>query len=670
MEANIPAPQQSPVSTYGDVSSIPNPRTTVYGMMDERDTPGFALARALGVSAEFGQKGKQEAEKPPSQMQQEQEAALAAMGAERDRVKLAGGTSFFGLMKDPDASMDTYQLNRGRREADIYSGKLRDAYAASGLADNDDPKAFAAFVQQQQQQIFGEMLKDADPSYYHGFVTQVSKSFEDMATAHAGNLDTFVTSRTRLAAEERITQKAALDMTMLKESTAFGTMMNTLMGAESGGNYNAYFGNGGNQSVRFTDMTLSQVLEWQSSQIAAGAQSVAVGKYQFINKTLKEVIRQAGLDPETTKFSPAVQDKLVLTRLLTTRKFQDFLDGKITAEDYLDNHLAPEFAGLKKTSGVGEYDGDGLNKATLSSRKSIAALLQFRENYVRDPTSLKEATKNEDGLYVVGGDEPSGVGSMVENAETEFGITGVEARGIAANAYIKMLEADPSMADRDDLEDIMARSRLSREERDKVLGVRDRLRAENDANAAIQERERNEFLVTQTDNFLRTGDKAALAEIKQQNPEVHAKLLALEANPPIIENPKEAEQNFRETVPTTDPEFKIKALRAYADGQIDRAAYKKAVAQYDMEQNAKEVLELPGVEAYVSTMASSLPPGDRKMFESTLAAAVADLREANGGNRPAVSAVLAEVQNTYTQIAAVSQQRAAQIDASYTQGTQ
>lgn len=663
----MPAPQQSPIGPYGDVSSIPNPRTTIYGMVDARDTPGYALARALGVSVDMGKTIKAEEEKPPSQMEQDQLASLAAMGAEKDRLKLAGGQSVFGLMKDPDSSMDSYELNRGRREADIYSGKLRDAYAASGLADNDDPKAFAKFVQQQQQEIFGTVLKDADPSFYHGFVTQVSQSFEDMATAHAGNLDNFVASRSKLAAEERISQRASIDQATMKERTSFGLLMDNLMGAESGGNYNAFHGNGNNRSIRFTDMTLQQVLDWQKGGEwrRLGAGSSAVGKYQFIEKTLAETIRQSGLDPATTKFTPAVQDRLIMTRLLTSRNMQGFLDGKITAEEFLDQGLALEFAGLQKTNGKGHYDGDGLNRATHSSRKSIAALLQFRENYLRDPYSLKEAQKDEKGVLVVGKDEPSGVGTLVENAEKEFGITGVEARQVAANAYIKMLEADPTMADRDDLEDIMARSRLSREERDKVLGVRDRIRAENDANAAIQQRERDELVVSQADTFLRSGDRAALDQIKVQNPEVHSKLLALTANPPVIENPKEAERLFAETVSPEDPDFKIKALRAYADGQIDRSTYTKAVKQYDMTQNAKEVLELPGIEAYVQTVEQTIPAGHRKQFRDTLAVAIEDLREQNGGSRPAVSAILAEVQNIHATVASTVQQDVAATDAKY-----
>src|SRR5690606_34793400 len=164
---------------------------------------------------------------------------------------------------------------------------------------------------------------------------------------------------------------------------AIGTFMDNIMGAESGGNYNAFHGNGNNQSIRFTDMTIGDVLQWQKNGLwkRHGASSSAVGKYQFLEKTLRETAREAGVSLDT-KFTPAVQDKLIFHRLTQKRGMKDYLEGKISAEEFLDSGLAKEFAGLKMTSGKGAYDGDGLNKATLSSRKTLAALKAFKEAYL------------------------------------------------------------------------------------------------------------------------------------------------------------------------------------------------------------------------------------------------------------------------------------------------
>ncbi|KQR67865.1 hypothetical protein [Rhizobium sp. Leaf341] len=647
------APQQSTVPVYKETSNIPNPNTA-YFMHDARDTPGAALGKLLGVSVDALQKQKQLDEKPKSQMEQDQLAALATVGAEKDRLKLAGGQTMFGVMKDPDASMDSYEVNRGRRDADLWAGKLRDEYAASGLADNDDPKAFQAFVQSKQKEMFDTTLKDVDPSYYHGFLTRVSSSYEDMGKAHAGNLDTFITAKNKMAMESRIGAKVEIDMATNKETSAFGQFMTEIMGAESGNNYNAFHGNGSNQSIRFTDMSIGDVLKWQSSGEwkRLGGKSSAVGKYQIIESTLKDTVRASGIDLDT-KFTPAVQDKLIMFRLFDTRKMADYLDGKISDEDMVDKHLAAEFAGLKTTSGKGMYDGDGLNKASLSARRTIAALQQFKAAYMRDPATVVK--KTEDGKLIIGGDSPSAIGAEVENAESEFGLPQTEVRNAAANAMIKMLEADPTLAERDDLEDVMANAKLSRAERDRVHETRDRLREENSTKSKIAEKEQEARLVAAADKYVQSGDQSALQEIRQANPDVYQKLLALSANPAPASEYAEGNAEFTSGVSYEDPETPVNTMRAYSEGKIDKATYAKVMKQYNVVQNAKDVLDLPGVDAFVSSLEQSLPASVRKQFKQGLATVAEDLREQNEGRRPSVTAIMEEAQKIHGLLSASGQ---------------
>ncbi|WP_349434251.1 hypothetical protein [Pararhizobium sp. A13] len=647
------APQQSSVPVYKETSNIPNPNTA-YFQYDARDTPGAALGKLLGVSVDAIQRHKQQEDKGPSTMEQEQLAALASVGAEKDRLKLAGGKSMFGIMKDPDSSMDSYELNRGRRDADLYAGKLRDEYAASGLADNDDPKAFQAFVQAKQKEMFETSLKDADPSYYHGFLTRVASSYEDMGRAHAGNLDTFISAKNKLAMESRIEAKVGIDMATAKETSAFGQFMNEIIGVESGGNYNAFHGNGNNNRVRFTDMTIQQVLDWQKGGEwrRLGAGSSAVGKYQFIESTLKDVVRASGIDPNT-KFTPAVQDKLIMHRLFTTRNMKDYLDGKISDEEMVDKHLATEFAGLKKTDGRGVYDGDGINKASLSARRTIAALQRFKEAYMRDPASVVK--KDEDGKLVIGGPAQSAIGAEVENSEAEFGLPQPVVRQAAANAIVKMLEADPSLAERDDLEDIMANAKLSRAERDSVHQVRDRLREETSTKAQIAEREQEAQLVAAADKYVQNGDQEALQEIRQVNPEIYQKLLSLQAKPGNAADYAESNSVFASGVSYDDPETPVNTMRAYAEGQIDKVTYSKVMKQYNVVQNAKDVLDLPGVDAFVSSLEQSLPVTVRSQFKQGLATIAEDLREQNEGRRPSVTAIMEEAQKIHGLLSATGQ---------------
>lgn len=647
----MPASQQSMISPSSGVGNVPDPRT-INGLFSARDTPGAALANLLGVTVDTMSKDKNR-DNQPSQMEKDQLAALAQMGAEKDRLKLAGGQSVFGLMKSPDSSIDSFQLNRGRREADIFAGKLRDAYAQSGLAENDDPKAFEEFVKAQQAEIWGSILKDADPSFQHGFVTNVAQSFQDMALAHAGNLDGYVASRNKLAMTERVNQRVAIDTADISEQTAFSTLTDTLMAGESGGNYNAYHSNANNHTIRFTDMTLQDVMDWQSSGQwqKNGAGSSAVGKYQFVGNTLKAVVRAAGLDPKTTKFTPEVQDKLFLTTISGQYRrgnkytLENFLDGTITAEQLLDNTLTSEWAALKGSSGRGKYDGDGKNASTVGASKTIAALLAFRDAYQKDPNAARIAKDEAGKATLIGADSP--VGSLVDNAEAEFGVRGGDVRTAAANAYIAAMEANPAIAERNDLEDKLASAKLSAAERQKVIAARDRIRDESSHNAALQERERNDFLASAADQFLRNGDKQSLAEIKKQNPEVHSKLLALVANPPKIDDPKAAKAAFEERVSYSDPDFKIKALEAVANGQIDKATYGRVIQQFETNENAKAVLELPGVEDFVGALESTIPESSRKPFRQMLANAMTDLKEQNGGKRPPITAILSEIQTLH-----------------------
>jgi hypothetical protein len=52
--------------------------------------------------------------------------------------------------------------------------------------------------------------------------------------------------------------------------------------------------------------TLAQIDQYQTDRISAGFKSSAIGRYQFIRKTLREVVVLSGL-PGTIRFSPDVK---------------------------------------------------------------------------------------------------------------------------------------------------------------------------------------------------------------------------------------------------------------------------------------------------------------------------------------------------------------------------
>jgi muramidase (phage lysozyme) len=130
---------------------------------------------------------------------------------------------------------------------------------------------------------------------------------------------------------------------------------------ESGGNYNAVYG--GKEEPTLSSMTVDQVLAYQDKLKTAGADSTAVGKYQFLNKTLsglKDKLKLTGSEV----FDGTLQDKLALAKL-QERGFNDYVAGKLPANSFIAE-ISKEWAALPKdATGKGQYDSDGINKANI-----------------------------------------------------------------------------------------------------------------------------------------------------------------------------------------------------------------------------------------------------------------------------------------------------------------
>lgn len=124
-------------------------------------------------------------------------------------------------------------------------------------------------------------------------------------------------------------------------------LLNLCASKESaGGNYNALFSN--TYDNRITDMTIAQILEFQTKRIQE-VNGSAIGRYQFIRSTLEGVVTQyAGWGPEEQRrirFTPKVQDYLILLTLKRVRRLDDWLSGKLPSIDF-QLKLAMEFASV------------------------------------------------------------------------------------------------------------------------------------------------------------------------------------------------------------------------------------------------------------------------------------------------------------------------------------
>lgn len=157
-------------------------------------------------------------------------------------------------------------------------------------------------------------------------------------------------------------------------------LLDTIAKVESKHNYNAYFGNSANTTIKFTEMTVNEVVAWQRQFVEQGNASSAVGRYQFIDSTLVGLMRQLNIDGNE-KFDEALQDRLAVA-LLERRGIREYVDNKISREEFAHN-LSKEWAALPKAVGDNPeqsyYAGDGLNKAQLSVGEMYASIATVRK---------------------------------------------------------------------------------------------------------------------------------------------------------------------------------------------------------------------------------------------------------------------------------------------------
>lgn len=156
---------------------------------------------------------------------------------------------------------------------------------------------------------------------------------------------------------------------------SYKPLLNLIATVESNGNYNAHFGNSRNDSVKFTEMSVSEVRQWQKDFVAQGSPSSAVGRYQIISTTLDGLINELNIEP-TQKFDSETQDKMAVA-LLERRGAEQYVNQELTPEQFAAN-LAKEWAALPKVIGDNPeqsyYAGDGLNKSLVEPKEVLDAI--------------------------------------------------------------------------------------------------------------------------------------------------------------------------------------------------------------------------------------------------------------------------------------------------------
>jgi muramidase (phage lysozyme) len=126
-------------------------------------------------------------------------------------------------------------------------------------------------------------------------------------------------------------------------------------GTERGRGYDEVIGFGkfGDPPLPVTQMTLTEIYQYQKDVVNAGAPSGAVGRYQFINAkkfpTLSSTAEALGYDPDTTYFTPEIQDEFAIYRM-EERGLSSWLSGKKSTNSFI-NGLSYEWASIPNTAG-------------------------------------------------------------------------------------------------------------------------------------------------------------------------------------------------------------------------------------------------------------------------------------------------------------------------------
>jgi hypothetical protein len=139
--------------------------------------------------------------------------------------------------------------------------------------------------------------------------------------------------------------------------------------------------------IDFSKMTISEFLRRGSLKPGNPDRLFAVGKYQIIPATMRDLIKQLKIDPDTTYLDPSTQDSLFTNGLVGQRrkKVDDYIKGRSDDRDGAILQLAQEFASVgvpydmtvgnkKLKKGDSYYSGIGGNKAHNSPEQVGAAL--------------------------------------------------------------------------------------------------------------------------------------------------------------------------------------------------------------------------------------------------------------------------------------------------------
>jgi conjugal transfer mating pair stabilization protein TraG len=154
-----------------------------------------------------------------------------------------------------------------------------------------------------------------------------------------------------------------------------GALLDLIAAPESGGNYNAWYGQPRQSEVDLSSLTLDQVRTLQGELVRANGGS-AIGRYQIVGETLDHLMGRLNLSG-AERFTPELQDRLAL-QLARDAGLDDWREGRTSDEGFAQS-LARVWAGLPRDrSNRSYYEGVAGNRAGLDYDTVVASLQAMR----------------------------------------------------------------------------------------------------------------------------------------------------------------------------------------------------------------------------------------------------------------------------------------------------
>ena len=148
-------------------------------------------------------------------------------------------------------------------------------------------------------------------------------------------------------------------------------MLDAISGAEGTKGYGTLYGGKNIPELAKGEMTINQVLNMQETGLYKGMSvyaggkyaSAATGRYQFMPDVLREEANRYGYDLDKTKFTPQLQDELILRRIRRMRGVTPEMLKSEGMSDRVIDMLAPEFASFPNLFGPDAQGRYGTNSS-------------------------------------------------------------------------------------------------------------------------------------------------------------------------------------------------------------------------------------------------------------------------------------------------------------------